>query len=153
MANAAYARILADILPEERVPRPFALTAPPRLNLLRLLFAPDGHRSRLLNWEAVAAAVLTRVRGEIGRDGDAARRALLAEIERSPDLPQRATPPDAVPDLVIPVELRRGEGILRLLSTIAVLGTAQDITLQDLRIEIFYPADAEAERLAQAGPR
>lgn len=151
MMNDAYGRLLRRVLPPDaEPPRPFELTPAPRINLLRLLFRPDGWRNHILNWRPVAAAILGRVRREITRDGDAGRRALLAEIEACPGLP----PVDAEPgisDLVIPVELREGEGTLRLLSTIAILGTAQDLTLQDLRIETFHPADEETERLVRAG--
>ena len=51
--------------------------------------------------------------------------------------------------LIVPVELRQGGGqTIRLLSTIATLGTAEDITLRELRIEAFYPA---AESPGQPG--
>jgi hypothetical protein len=45
----------------------------------------------------------------------------------------------------VPIELRDGGRLRRHLSMIATLGTAQDITLQDLRIELFYPAEAAAK--------
>ena len=147
MANPTYARFLAASLPHEAPPEPLVLLPPPRPNLLRHLFGADGYRGGIANWQAVAGAVLTRVRREIARDGDAARRALLAEIEACPGVPRPEPGLGPPPDLVIPVELRDGERSLRLLSTIAVLGTAEDLTLQELRIETFHPADAETERL------
>ena len=49
--------------------------------------------------------------------------------------------------MIIPLKLRLGDLRARLFSTIATLGTAQDVTLQELRIEAFYPADAESEAL------
>jgi hypothetical protein len=49
--------------------------------------------------------------------------------------------------MVIPLELRLPQGTLRLFSTITTLGTPQDITLQELRIESFHAADGESERL------
>ena len=51
--------------------------------------------------------------------------------------------------LVVPVELRVGDQVARLLTTIATLGTAQDVTLQELRIETFHPADAATADLAR----
>lgn len=53
------------------------------------------------------------------------------------------------PDLIVPAVLRTPAGPLRFVSTIATLGTAQDITLQDLRIETLHPADAATDRLVR----
>ena len=55
--------------------------------------------------------------------------------------------------LIIPVEIGQGAGRIRMFSTVATLGTAQDITLRDLRIEMFHPASpGDLKRiLAQAG--
>ncbi len=160
MASAAYAAVVNECrLPAESgrplatLVTPLGLTAPPRPNMLRLLCHPAGYRRRVVNWQAVTSAVLARVaRGGAGDDAsDAARRALLHEVLAYPDLP---APPYALPGgnppLVIPVELSDGDGgTWRLLSTIATLGTAEDITLRELRIEAFYPADAETDRRAQ----
>jgi len=52
--------------------------------------------------------------------------------------------------LVVTVDLQFGDRRARLFSTIATLGTAQDITLQELRIESFHPADRESEQLVAA---
>jgi MmyB-like transcription regulator ligand binding domain len=51
-----------------------------------------------------------------------------------------------VSDIVEPLQLRRGGAELTLFSTVAVFGTALDITLAELSIEAFYPADAETAR-------
>lgn len=151
MANAAYARIVARTRANGHgALAPFALTSRPRLNLLRLLCDPAGFRAQVANWEAVAAEVLARVRREIAGDRDPARRALLQEIQSYPGVPANEPDPDRAPDLLVPVELRDGDRTLRLLSTIATLGTALDITLQELRIELFYPADEETDRLVRA---
>lgn len=148
MCNPTYARLVARILPDGQAgPPPLVLTETPRLNALRLLFGPAGFRTLLDNWEAVARAVLARVRREIGADRDPKRRALLTELLSYPDVPDDGLDADAGPDLIVPVDLRDGARVRRLLSMIATLGTAQDITLQDLRIELFYPADA-----AEGGP-
>ena len=53
-------------------------------------------------------------------------------------------------DLLLPIHIRKDDFELRLFSTIMTLGTPQDVTLQELRIETFFPADAESEtRLRQ----
>jgi transcriptional regulator with XRE-family HTH domain len=145
MASEAYAAGinalgLAGMAPVE----PLALTKMPRPNMLRLLCHPDGHRHHLANWSEVVRAVLQRVEREVGRSGaaEAERRALLAEVRTYPGVPEAADlGVPGMPPLVIPIELRQPDGtITRLLSTMATLGTAEDITLRELRIEAFYPA-------------
>jgi transcriptional regulator with XRE-family HTH domain len=149
MASEAYAAGinalgLAGLAPVE----PLTLTKTPRPNMLRLLCHPDGHRHHLANWPEVVRAVLQRVEREVGRSGaaEAERRALLAEVRAYPGIPEAADLAGAPPPLVIPIELRQPDGtITRLLSTMATLGTAEDITLRELRIEAFYAAEATAE--------
>ena len=53
-------------------------------------------------------------------------------------------------DLLLPVHIRRDDLELRLFSTIMTIGTPHDVTLQELRIETFFPADAESERTWQS---
>lgn len=154
MANAAYAGSVMACGREARgveaIP-PLVLLPKPRPNLLRLLCHPDGIRHHLDNWVEAAQAVLGRVRREVARDGDPARRAAFEEALAWPGVPPLPEIDAAgPPDLIVPVALRTPAGPLRFLSTIATLGTAQDITLQDLRIETFHPADAETARTVQA---
>src|SRR5262249_60223899 len=58
--------------------------------------------------------------------------------------------PEAPSSLVLTVDIRVGDVAVRLFTTIATLGTAQDITLQELHIESFHPADAATEQLLRA---
>jgi transcriptional regulator with XRE-family HTH domain len=147
MANTAYAGTLNALLPPGHAQlAPLALTTKPRMNILRLLCHPEGARRLIINWEETTRAVLSRARREALRDGDAGRRAVLAEVSGYPGVPG----PDpreldaAQPGLVVPVEIRTSAGPQRLLSTIATLGTAEDITLQELRIESFHPVEDAA---------
>ena len=147
MANTAYAGMLNALLPAGTPPiAALTLTTRPRPNILRLLCHPDGARKLLVNWEETTRAVLARARREVLRDGDAGRRALLAEIAGYPGVPG----PDpreldgAEVGLVVPAEVRTPAGTVRFLTTIATLGTAEDITLQELRIESFHPVEDAA---------
>ncbi len=147
MANTAYAGMLNALLPASTPPvTALALTPKPRPNILRLLCHPDGARRLLANWEETTRAVLARARREVLRDGDAGRRALLAEVSAYPGVPA----PDpreldgAQVGLVVPAEVRTPAGTMRFLTTIATLGTAEDITLQELRIESFHPVEDAA---------
>jgi transcriptional regulator with XRE-family HTH domain len=153
MANAAYARMIQHFSPDlGALVEPYTVLRPPRLNLMRLLFAPDGWRPLIANWETMAKAVLTRWRREIQLEGEAESRHLLQEILTYPGVPSRWREPDVetAQDLVIPVEIRAGEHTLRLFTTITTLGSPQDITLQELHIEAFHPVDEATAQMVRA---
>jgi len=153
MTNDAYARIVNATLPAGAVQiEPGSLAAAPRPNILRLLCDPAGYRPHIRNWPEVARAVLMRDRREIALNG-ARGAALLREVAAFPDVADILATLDAdpAPFLIVPVELTTPAGPVRLLSTIATLGTAQDITLQDIRIETFHPADEATDALIRGG--
>ncbi len=113
-------------------------------NILRLMFHPEGLRPVVDNWEAVAQALVHRVHREaVGGALDATGRALLAEVLDYPDVPARWRVPDPGVPLVpvVPVSFRHGEQRFHFFSAVTVVGTPQDITLQELRIECFFPLD------------
>jgi hypothetical protein len=68
----------------------------------------------------------------------------------SPDVPERwsAIDPTVAPPPLVPIEFEKNGVSFRYFSAITTLGTAQDITLQELRVECFFPADAATEREA-----
>jgi hypothetical protein len=72
---------------------------------------------------------------------------LLEEILQFPDVPGLwNAPPLGEPALpIVPVGFREGERSYRFFSTVTTLGTPQDITAQEIRIECFYAADAQTE--------
>jgi transcriptional regulator with XRE-family HTH domain len=149
MANGNYVRFTDLLLGERGRIEPFVLTAPPRLNALRMLFDPGGFRPHIANWEVVARALLARARREAAWSQDPVLRELLENVLAFPGVPTDWREPEleATMAMVIPLELRVPQGTLRLFSTITTLGTPQDITLQELRIESFHAADSESERL------
>lgn len=158
MANAAYAQMIQLFSPNlAGFIEPYAVTSAPRLNLMRLLFAPDGWRPFIANWDIVAKATLARWRREMLWEGEPASRHLLQEILSYPDVPARWRDPemDTAQDLLIPVEICVGELALKLFTTVTTLGSPQDITLQELHIEAFHPMDeatAQIVRALAAGP-
>lgn len=123
-------------------------------NLLRLTFDPQGLRPRIANWEEVARALIDRVHREVGGSPDEESEAILEEILSYPGVPVRWRVPDLTrpPSVVIPIHLRADGLELALFSAITTLGTAQDVTLQELRIESFFPADETTERAIRALP-
>ncbi|MGE0713845.1 MAG: helix-turn-helix domain-containing protein [Alphaproteobacteria bacterium] len=154
MANPAYAAAVNACGAAARGGPPIAaltLLPAPRPNLLRLLTHPEGYRHQLGNWPEVVRSILDRARREVARDGDPTRRALLAEALAQPGVPKLPDLDAAGPaELIVPVVLLSPAGPLGFLSTIATLGTAQDITLQELRIETLHPADAATDNAMRA---
>lgn len=121
-------------------------------NVLRLMFHPDGLRPSVANWEAVGPALIQRVHREAaGGVVDAETQALVEELLGYPGVPKAWRSPDPRVTLtpVLPVTFVVDGITFNYFSAVTVLGTALDITLQELRIESFFPCDqatAEAAR-------
>ncbi|TDH62571.1 helix-turn-helix domain-containing protein [Dankookia rubra] len=147
MVNQAYAGALDACLAAGAEPAVgagpvarLALLPAPRPNLLRLLCHPQGARRFIGNWPEVARALLDRVQREARLpSADPARRPPIEEALAQPGVAalMRSRPPGLAAPLVVPVEM---PGPTRYLTTIATLGTAQDLTLRELRIETYHPA-------------
>ena len=108
---------------------------------------PDGRNINLnsgsLHIEGLQKKVIDE-KADLGVafDGDAETEALLADLERSSGLTSSAPGPlDESRAMVVPVEIRAAHHRLRFFSTITTLGAPQDVTLAELRIEAFHPAD------------
>jgi hypothetical protein len=115
------------------------------INLAHALVAPDVLRPHLTNWTDVVRYFVRSVEADAAADGTAQTTALLERLLSYEDV--RATISQA-PTLdthapVLPMHFQKGRTKLGLFTTIATLGTPQDITLQELRIESFFPMDDE----------
>ncbi|MBR0645227.1 helix-turn-helix domain-containing protein [Roseomonas hellenica] len=148
-ANAAVPPLMAGAAP--------ALLAPP-INVLRLSLHPDGLASRIENLGEWRAHLLERLQRQIAQTGDAALLALREELVRYP-FRSSPRPPEALAGIAVPM-LLRVPGLVRplsLISTTTVFGTPLDITLAELALETFFPADAETrawlERPMTGGPK
>jgi transcriptional regulator with XRE-family HTH domain len=140
MGNGASERLVAAVVDAS------LLTG--HVNFLRIAFHPLGARRFIVNWDEVARHLLGRAERELGQDkDDALATALLAELRgyAGPSAHQRPSSAIRAGDLLLPIHFRRDDLELRVFSTIMTLGTPQDVTLQELRIETFFPADAESE--------
>ena len=128
---------------------PYTIAPKPRLNILKLIFDPLAWKPYIANWETVAKATLERLHREAIHYNDPALHDLLQHLLAYPDVPSRWRDPDfdSPQDVIVPVEIRFGEHLLRLFSTVTTLGTPQDITLQELSIESFHAADAQTEQV------
>lgn len=123
----------------------------PTPNLHRLVYHPDGIRARTRNWVELAAALLLRLERERNhRPADEALAALVDEMLAYPDVADlRSSPPsDAGADLLVPMRIDiDGGGVLSLLTTISTIGSPHDVTLDELRLETFFPANEAGRAL------
>jgi hypothetical protein len=118
----------------------------PNANMLRVVFHPQGVRRYIANWPDVARVLLDRAERELSSADDAAALTLLEEIRGyAGNLPKPASRRLQSDDVLLPVHLRKDAIELRMFTTIMTIGTPQDITLQELRIETFFPADQASE--------
>lgn len=141
MTNGAAAQLFGALID------PSLLT--PHPNLLRTVFHPLGSRRYIVNWDDVGRHLLARAERELGATGDdATAAALLDELRGYVGQSFHTRPPATLSaaDLLLPIHLKTDAFELRAFSTIMTLGTPQDVTLQELRIETFFPADEASER-------
>jgi transcriptional regulator with XRE-family HTH domain len=116
------------------------------INLADALVGPDVLRPFLLNWQEVVRYFIRSVEADATADGRPETAALLERLlayEGVRPLLRGAAPADTAGP-VLPMHFRKGEVSLQLFTTIATLGTPQDITLQELRIESFFPMNRES---------
>ena len=136
-ANGAVQRLLAGTDP--------AMLAPP-VNVLRLSLHPDGLAPRIANLGEWRAHLLARLRHQIDVSADPVLIELLKELTAYPKpAATSGTRPDAasrVGGVVVPFRLITDGGVLSFISTTTVFGTPIDITLSELALESFFPADA-----------
>ncbi len=137
---AGFMKWLLGLPPEAAIPRDGSI------NVLRLMLDPNGLRPRLVNWEAVCADSLLWIQREAMADGPGSEAtALLAELSALPGM--AAVADGHVPNLdrralpFLPLTIAH-EGVeLNLFTTITTLGTPHDVTVHELRLESFFPAD------------
>jgi transcriptional regulator with XRE-family HTH domain len=113
------------------------------VNLADALLSPAALRPFVVNWQEVALHFIRGVQADAIAEGAPESTMLLARLlsyEGVPELERSPAVEDA-PRPLLPIHLRKGETSLRLFTTIATLGTPQDITVQEIRIESFFPMD------------
>jgi transcriptional regulator with XRE-family HTH domain len=139
MVNRALEHILTAFLTG---PAP-AAAATGTVNLAAWLLSPDGLRPFLVNWHDVALYFLRGVQVDAMADGTQETAELLQRLLAYPGVPSLSHVPalEEAPLPVLAMHFRKGQTALRLFTTIATLGTPQDVTVQELRIECFFPAD------------
>jgi transcriptional regulator with XRE-family HTH domain len=144
--NAA-ARDFTIFLFEGPPPPPPAGKAP---NVLRWLLDPKALRPKIANWEEVARHLVSTTYAEILADGGEPKAlAFIEDVMAYPDVPAsfRKLRFEERPQPVLTLDYIVGGKSLSVFTTIATLGTPQDITLQEVRIESFFPADDRSDAL------
>ena len=137
---AGFMKWLLGLPAEASIPRDGSI------NVLRLMLDPDGLRPRLVNWQAVCADSLLWIQREAMADGPGSEAtALLAELSALPGMAAAAD--SHVPNLdrralpFLPLTIAHEGTELNLFTTITTLGTPHDVTVHELRLESFFPAD------------
>lgn len=137
LANAALAPFLAEVSDP-------SLLEPP-VNALRLSLHPNGVAPRIVNFSEWRDHVVERLH----RLNQAVADPVIVELERELrgyPVPRRLGPPAAARDyspIAVPLRIRMGDAVLSFISTVTVFGTPLDVTLSELAIESFFPADRD----------
>jgi transcriptional regulator with XRE-family HTH domain len=134
-SNAALPELYAGVSP--------ALLEPP-INALRLSLHPQGLAPRIANFREWRAHLLAATRRRLDVTGDRVLAELLREVSEYP-VPAGKAPPQISPNenaVVIPFKIVTAAGLLSFFSTTTVFGTPVDVTLSELALELFFPADA-----------
>ena len=132
-ANRVVGPLLGGVAPH--------LIAPP-VNVMRLSLAPDGLLPRIANAEEWRQHLLARLALQARETADPVLLALHEEL-REPGDPLPDAQADMLPgaDVIVPLRLRTPAGELSFISTTLVFGHAMDVTLSELAVELFFPAD------------
>lgn len=123
----------------------------PPVNVMRVSLHPDGLARRVANLGEWRGHLLARLRRQIAVSLDEGLAELYEEVSAYPG-GTGWTPPDGPDpaDVLVPLRLRSEEGELEFFSTMTVFGTAVDITVAELAIESFFPADERTAALLRA---
>lgn len=118
----------------------------PPLNVYRVSLHPNGLRSRIENFDEYADHLVARLQQQVHASGDPELQALLDEMH---GYVGRTQPISLLPaaQVLLPMRIRVGENVLSMMSTISVFGTPVDVTLAELAVEMFFPADAATAAL------
>lgn len=130
-SNASARLLIDEVAPE--------LLEPP-VNVLRVSLHPDGMAKRIVNLGEWRAHLLAQLRRQVAVTADPELAELYAELDGYPGGDEPG-PPDAS-GVIVPLRLRHGSDELAFFSTVATFGTPLDVTVAELAIESFFPADA-----------
>jgi len=124
-------------------PAPATAAEAEPVNLAVALVSPDVLRPFIENWEEVALYFLRGVQADAIADGTRETADLLTRLFAFDGVPalSRVLPQGEPRAPVLVIRFRKGDTLLRLFTTIATLGTPQHVTVQEIRVECFFPMD------------
>jgi hypothetical protein len=111
-------------------------------NGMRVALHPHGMAPRTINFGEWSAHLLHRVRRQIEATGDAELEDLYEELISYPNVQPAVAQHSLESELLLPLRLREEDSELAFFTTLTTFGTAADVTLSELAIEAFYPANA-----------
>ena len=134
--NGAATRLMGDVDPSLRTPG---------INVLRLSLHPAGLASRIVNFIEWRTHVLSRLRRQVDVSADPVLRELAAELAAYPipETSQAPTSGQSYGDVIVQLRLATDAGVLSFLSTTTIFGTPVDVTLSEIALESFFPADEQ----------
>lgn len=120
---------------------------------MRLSLHPQGLAPKIENLAEWRDHLLARLRKQVELTADSVLKGLLHEISGYQISESRAQQQSLENSVLVPLKIRTKLGVLSFLSTTTVFGTPVDVTLSELAIEMFFPADEEtAEAVRRAAP-
>ncbi len=142
MANGAALRVFSQFLADP---------GNQAMNVMDTVFNPAGMRPFVRNWEGLASYFLRRLEFEVADGLNPELDLVMQRIRSYPDVStlSKLPQPSVNNAPVINLELEKDGLEMALFTTIATFGTAQDITLQELRLETFFPGNAETGALLE----
>ncbi len=114
------------------------------VNALRLALAPDGLAPRIVNLAEWRTHVLERLRRQVATTADLEVQALADELAAPAG---QIAPDSASTDIVVALRMRSDEGELAFFSTVTTFGTPMDVTVSELAMEAFFPADEHTRQV------
>jgi transcriptional regulator with XRE-family HTH domain len=144
MQNAAASRIIAACVGRVALRRLFPDGV---INFMQLMFSQHGLRPHILNWTHTRLALLNRLRREAAGKPSSPSGILRRQFDSdAPGARAESMPRDEGDEPMLSLELRVGDSRLRLFNTFTTFGTPQDVLLQELRIDMSFPADEATKR-------
>jgi len=144
MKNDASKRIISHFLDE---PAMAQLSPDGRPNFIHIMFHPKGLRPHVRSWARTAPILIGRLRREAAAYPGSPSKSLLRELLPGASARFIAGIDDAPLAPTVALEVEIGDEVLRLFNTLTTFGTPQDVTLQELRIEMSFPADDASDAL------
>jgi transcriptional regulator with XRE-family HTH domain len=120
-------------------------------NVMRKVFDPNSLRPFIVNWEEVAECLMHSLHREVAATGNEAVVRLRDELLAYPGVPSRWKTPSALCPMppLVSMQMRKADVSMTFFSMITMFAMPRDVSLQQLKIECFFPADAVTEQTAR----